>query len=393
MTHTVPDLPWLSGQMTDLDELREARSRSWVGRSDRGLEVLTYDEGFQVLEHPELLKGPSWTRRLDELGVDGEARRYYDMAVPATEGAYRKKLRAPLGALFRPSRVAKLREAVRRIARDAVEEIEPASSVDLMAQLCRVVPPRVYCELVSMPYELAPEVARISDVTLGALLTVDHSRKQEAMDAMLAAVELVREHLEARRNNLGDDFTSVMIRQQMDGMLTEDELFAEALSILQASVDNTMHEMGNVFGMLLTQPQRWQDFLGDRELCGSIIDEVIRLYPRFGTIFRYAPGEVVINDQVVPADSWVFVSVRAGQRDPQVFTEPDEYRLDRPTKRALMFGAGTYNCLGQGLARLEIEEALRAVADRYPGLSLTDPWLRRDTNAVTETTQLQVSLG
>lgn len=386
------DLPFVSGDLTDPAELAAAREQSWIARSERGFEVFSYERGFEVLEHPQLKKGPTFQYRIDELGLEGEARKYLEMSVPNSEGDYRKRLRAPLGALFRPTQIAKLRDAVRQIARDAVAEIDADGPVDLMEKLCWVIPSRTYCELVSIPYDLAPKVKSISDRILGVLLNVDRARRHEAEAAILESVDLVREHLDQRRQNLGDDFTSVMIRQQEAGMLTEEELFIEAFSIQQASVDNTAHQMGNVFGALLSEPERWSAFLADRDLRGPIIEEVIRLYPRFGTVFRLAPEAVEIGGVEIPANSWVFVSTRAGQRDPAVFDEPDEYRLDRGAKRPLMFGAGPYNCLGQNLARMEIEEAMLAVADVYPDLSLAEPWGRRQSNAVSETVTLVASM-
>ena len=58
-----------------------------------------------------------------------------------------------------------------------------------------------------------------------------------------------------------------------------------------------------------------------------------------------------------------------------------------------MFGAGPYNCLGQNLARMEIEEALGALAERYPNVRLRDSWKREHANAVSETVSLNVDLG
>ncbi|MGY1838140.1 MULTISPECIES: cytochrome P450 [unclassified Modestobacter] len=387
------DLPVVTGDLTDTAELHALRRQHWVARSDRGYEVLTYDEGFEVLEHPDLRKGPTFQYRLDAMGIDGEARRYYDLTMPNSEGEYRKRLRAPIAGLFRPAQVKKQREEVRRIARQTVAEIEAADEVDLMQQLCWLVPARTYCALFGMPQELARDVIRIGDSTLGAVLTVDRSRRQEAMETVLEAVELARTYLHKRRTDPGEDFMSVLIRQQEKGLLTEDELFAETLSILQASVDNTAHQMGNTFGALLEDRSRWEAFLHDRALAKPVVEEVIRLYPRFCTVFRYAPVPVTIRDLEVEAGSWVFVSTRAAQRDPEVFPDPDSYRLDRDAKRPPMFGAGPYNCLGQNLARAEIEETVLAVADAYPDIQLTGAWGRRRTNAVSETTGLPVSLG
>src|SRR5690606_20796394 len=125
--------------------------------------------GFEVLEHPALQKGPSFQYRIDSVGLEGEARRYMEMAVPNSEGDYRKRLRAPLGALFRPTQVAKLRDAVRQIARDAVSQISADGPVDLMESLCWVLPSRTYCHLVSIPEEMAPKIRSISDRILSVL--------------------------------------------------------------------------------------------------------------------------------------------------------------------------------------------------------------------------------
>jgi cytochrome P450/ferredoxin-NADP reductase len=375
-----------------VDRLRGLREQSWAVRTDRGVEVLGYDQGMQVLEHPRLLKGPSFQYRLDQLGISGEARRYMDMGITNKEGEERRQMRASMGALFRPTQIAKLRTSIRAIADAVLDEIESPTELELM-RLCWEIPARTYCELVSIPYDQSATVIRIADSVLGTLLTVNRDRREEAEAAILESVDIVREHLNARRGQGGDDFTSVMIRQQEDGLMTEEQLVAQSFALLQASVDNTAHQMGNTFGMLLTEPQRWRSLVEDPALRGPIIEEAIRLYPRFGTIFRLAAEDVTIDDVTIPEGAWAFVSVRAAQRDPEFFADPDEYRLDRGVTRPLMFGAGPYNCLGQNLARMEIEEALAAVAERYPDLTLTGEWVRKEANAVSETASLLVELG
>lgn len=389
---TIDELPAVIGDLTDDGDLRANRERHWAARSNRGIEVFEYDAGMQVLEHPDLLKGPSFQFRLDQLGIAGEPRRYMDMGVTNKEGEERRQMRASLAALFRPSQIAKLRQSIRQIAHDVLDRIDDSSSWDLM-KLCWEIPARTYCDLVSVPHSEAATLIRIADSILGTLLKVDRSRREEAEAAIMESIEIVREHLDARRENLGDDFTSVMIRQQQAGLMTEEQLLAQSMALLQASVDNTAHQMGNTFGMLLSQPERWQRFISDRSLRGPIIEEAIRLHPRFGTIFRLAATDVTIEDLVIPEGTWAFVSTRAGQRDPKVFEAPEEYRLDREAVRPLMFGAGPYNCLGQNLARMEVEETLDAIADRFPDIALTGGWRRRQADAVSETTSLVVDLG
>lgn len=388
----IDDLPAVDGDLLDPGDLHRFRAQGWAGRSARGVEVFAYDQGMQVLEHPSLLKGPSFQYRLDQLGISGEPRRYMDMGITNKEGEERRRMRASFGALFRPTVIGRLRASIRASAEDVLDEFDDADEVDLM-RLCWEIPARTYCDLVSIPHAESPTVIRIADSVLGTLLTVDLTRREEAEAAILESVAIARAHLDARRGDLGDDFTSVMIRQQLDGLMSEEQLVAQSFAILQASVDNTAHQMGNTFGALLEHPERWAAYLADRDLRSPIIEEITRLHPRFGTIFRLAAEDLVIDDVAIPEGTWAFVSTRAGQRDPAVFSAPDEYRLDRPSRRPLMFGAGPYNCLGQNLARMEIEEALDAVANRFPELELTGGWQRRQANAVSETASLRVRLG
>ncbi len=347
-----------------------------------------------MLRHPELEKGPAFRRRLDDIGLtSGPAREAWEEMLICNEGEVRDRLRQPLMQLFSPAEMAKLRQHVRAIVDEVLDEIDALSDVDLMEQVAWKIPARVYCHLISAPQSLAPRMALISDTILSPILTCDKARLQDSIDAVAAAWAFVEDHIEARRQNLGDDFTSLMIRQQMAGLLTQRELIMQAMSIQQASIDNTVHQIGLTMGTLLEDPRRWRRLVDDPALAGKAVEETFRMRPRFGTIFRYARQAAELEDIVIPADSWVFVSTRSAGRDETEFEDPDDFRLDRPPTRPLMFGGGPYNCLGQTLARLEINELLNALLTRFPEIRLAGDWKVRDTNAVSEVSHLRVSLG
>jgi cytochrome P450 len=90
----------------------------------------------------------------------------------------------------------------------------------------------------------------------------------------------------------------------------------------------------------------------------------------------------VLDGVPVPEVGAVFVSVRAGQRDPRAYADPDAFVLDREPITPLMFGSGPYSCLGAGLARMEVRALLRALAERFPDVHLTRPMTWRDFDAV-----------
>jgi len=387
-------LPTLSANTSVPDDYAAARALDWAAESPRGLEVLRYRQGQRLLDHPGLEKGPAFLQRLDDIGLtSGPARQYWERTLITNEGAIRERLRAPLAQLFRPAQIGKLQKTVRAMVEAALDEVEDPADVDFMREIAWKIPPQVYCHLISAPMELAPRIAHLSDTILSPILTCDRPRLQESVDALWAAHEFVERHIEARRDDLGDDFTSALIRLQMEGMISSEDLILQAMGILQASIDNTVHQIGLTFGTLLEDPRRWATLVEQPSLSANAIEETFRLRPRFGTIFRYARDPIPYEDVLIPAESWVYVSVRSAGRDADRFDDPDAFRLGRPAVKALMFGNGPYNCLGQTLARLEIGEVVRAVLARYPGMRMVGDWKTFDTNAVSETAHLRVALA
>jgi cytochrome P450 len=387
-------IPSVSEIGEEPSQLAALRARHAVVRSPRGLEVLRYRPAVEALEHRDLEKGASFRRRLDDIGiVDGEGRAVWERMLVTSEGERRRHLRIPFTGLLRGPHMARLRRDIRRIVEEALDEIEDPGDADLMKDLAWKIPSRVYCHLVSAPLDQADHAAHLSDTTLAPILTRDRSRRQESIDAFAATYDFVARHLEERRRTgLGDDFTSIMIRQQMEGRQSEEELVFEGIALLQASIDNTVHQIGLVLGTLLENAGRWRAICEDPALVPAGVEEAMRLNPRFGTIFRHAPAATTLDEIAVAADSWVFVSIRSANRDPDQFENPDAFRFDRGTKRALQFGGGPYSCLGQVMARTELHEVVSALAARFPEAGLSGEWSRLVTNAVTETKRLHAWL-
>jgi len=386
-------LPHLDPDTATLTELGDARERSWVAASDRGYEVLRYAEGMSLLRDRRFKKGGTFLYRLDAFGItEGPVRDAWNRMLVTNDGEARTHLRLPVSRLLGRRQMERLEGAVRSIVDRVLDDVPDGDDLDLMQHVAWRIAPIVYCELFSAPPEEAPTAARLSDSTLGPILTMDFDRRQESLDAFVESLQFVREHVDRRRGDLGDDFTSALIREQEAGNLTEDELLETGVGLLQASIDNTVHQIGLAVGTLLEEPGRWARIVADPGLIPNAVEEVIRLRPRFGTIFRIAGSDLELNELALEEGTAVFVSVRAGQRDPRRFEEPDTFVVDREPAPPLMFGNGPYSCLGQHLARMEVHALLHALAERFPGVHLTAPMTQRDFNAVTEVATLRGAL-
>jgi cytochrome P450 len=389
-------LPTLAPDTATAADFAAVRERSWIARSDRGFEVLRYDEGVKVLQDDHLSKGASFRWRLDELGItDDPIRKVWDrMLVTQEAGEHRSRLRAPIARVLGPRQIRPMRGVARAIADRVLDEVADPSRVDFMDEACWRIPAQMFCAMMAAPLTAEKQVAGLSDRALSPLLTVEVSRRQESIDAFVETAEFVRTHLEAKRAHLGDDFASQLIREQESGALSEDELIETGIALVQASIDNTVHQLGLTLGTLLEEPARWRLLRERPELVPQAVNEVVRFRPRFGTIFRIAHEELDLMGVEIPAGSAIFVSVRTAQRDPRAYADPEDFDMERrPSRPVLMFGNGAWNCLGQFLARMEVEELLGALLERYPDVALAAPWTYRETNAVTEVTRLEGSLA
>jgi len=113
-------------------------------------------------------------------------------------------------------------------------------------------------------------------------------------------------------------------------------------------------------------------------LIAGAVSESMRYEPSVGSTPRFTLADIEIAGYVVPADSLLSLSTLSAMRDPALYTDPDRFnirRTDHP-RRHIVFGGGAHRCLGEALARAELEEALAALAERLPNLHLLNEPLR-----------------
>ena len=381
--------------MADIDGYKQARSHDWVGASPRGFEVLGFDNGWQVINSKNTDIGGGFGTVLDQVGItEGRYRdEWAKQVVCHDKGEQRTRLREAFTRLLKPQQVAKLQDTVRTLINGILDDIEDKSHVDFMTEFAIRLPTQLFCVLVSAPLSLEGEIYRITSQINPPILNFDKAGIPASEAAYFEGLAFMREHIEARRGNLGDDFTSELIRCELEGILRSDEVESVAMSLLMASMDNTMHQLGLTFGTLLEERSRWESVLARPTASPKAAEETFRMCPRFNAIGRHTPGELEIGDAVFPADTWVQVATRSCGRDEAKFEDPDQFRLDRPAARALQFGSVEYSCLGATLARLEVSESIRIIADRFPDISMLGEWEYEVGPMISECLKLKVALA
>jgi cytochrome P450 len=125
---------------------------------------------------------------------------------------------------------------------------------------------------------------------------------------------------------------------------------------------------------LLTQPELLAQLRADPDLMPTAIEELLRYVPiNTAAMFaRYATEDIRFGDVVVRAGDPVLPALHAANRDPEVFADPDRIDLTRKPNPHVAFGHGPHHCIGAQLARLELQEALKAILARFPDLRFAD---------------------
>lgn len=155
------------------------------------------------------------------------------------------------------------------------------------------------------------------------------------------------------------------------GELTETELVSNIAVLLFGGIETTEGMIATLMHHLLTYPEALAQVLADATLLDAAIEESLRLEPAAAEVDRYATQDISIGRARIRRGDLVIVSLTGANRDPQVFPEPDHFRLDRRNGRHhLAFAQGPHVCLGMHLTRLETRAAATALL-RLPGLRLT----------------------
>jgi cytochrome P450 len=181
-----------------------------------------------------------------------------------------------------------------------------------------------------------------------------------------------------------DDLITSLLTAEADGeRLTHAETETMIANLLVAGHDTAGSQIPCSILVALQHRDELDGVLEDGARFTSAVNETMRLEPSIPAIPRTAVAPIDLHGTTIPAGSMVFLCIAAACRDASAWSEPDRFdpeRFTRPdTPKLLSFGAGTHYCLGTALAKVAVEESVRAVLAADPPLHLTEdpaeiPW-------------------
>lgn len=257
---------------------------------------------------------------------------------------------------------------LREICDRRLTDLAGRTECDLAADYAKHVPGDLTAAMFGVPQSEAPQFREWVHLLLEVGPT-DADVERETTRDML---EYMHGLIADRRGNGGDDIVTYLFDQQVGGEPIADEAMAKMLFLLLvAGIDTTWSALGHSFLHLATHEHDRQRLVADPELIPTATEEFLRAYAPV-TVGRIATADAEVGSCPVSAGEWVMLNFPAANRDPAVFDEPDQVKIDRAKNRHAAFGLGVHRCLGSNLARLELNVAIEMLLERFPNFSLKD---------------------
>lgn len=342
-------------------DVREARAKSWYARTPYGLAVLRYDDMQKLLRHPDLRQGSyQWP---EHNKVTGKFADWWIRMLLNRVGEDHARLRRLANPAFSPKLITSLQPKFFALANELIDGFAAKGRCEFMAEFSEPYATRVICDLLGLPHD---EWRRLADLVadMGLALGVTYKQDLERIEAATEGLFVyARALIESRRRQPGEDFISLLVQANSDkDALSDEEMDDMVVLAIFGGIDTTRNQLGLAMSQFIEHPDQWT-LLGERpELAKPAVEEVMRTRPTVTWVTRAAMQDFVYRDLEIKAGTTLHLCSESAATDPDVFTPG--FDISVPRKQHFGFGGGLHHCLGHFIARGDMTEALKLLAQR-----------------------------
>ncbi|WP_298285504.1 cytochrome P450 [Novosphingobium sp.] len=292
------------------------------------------------------------------------------------------KLRRLTQDWFMPKNLARLEDEIRKIANDSIDRMLAAGEEgDFMALVAAPYPLHVVMQILGVPPEDEPKMLFLTqqmfggqdeDMNKSGLKNLPPEQISAIVAGAVAEFERYFAGLAAqRRANPTDDVASVIANATVDGEpLSDRDTAGYYIIVASAGHDTTSASSAGAALALARDPDLFARAKADRSLLTGIVEEAIRWTTPVQHFMRTAAEDTELGGQQIAKGDWLMLNYVAANHDPAQFPDPRAFDPTRPANRHAAFGAGSHQCLGLHLARLEMRVLLDVLLERADALEL-----------------------
>lgn len=279
------------------------------------------------------------------------------------------RMRGIFRRYFTPAQMERWREMVRGAVSDLLDEALAGDVVDLRADVGAELPLRVISELLGVRPQDRAALKEHADRRMQSALSLEPDRMRVGASGIRDTSEYLTAMLDVPSGE-PEELLSLLLAAEEAGTYSRDEVLANAQMLIDAGHETTIQLICNGALAFLRHPDQWARFVAaPRELAVSAVEECLRFDPPLPAPRRLASHDLELRGATIRRGDRVAFVIAAANRDPRVFTDPDTFDIGRTPNRHIAFGSGLHVCLGQHLARIEGQEVLAALAERWPGMA------------------------
>lgn len=309
------------------------------------------------------------------MGLDGLVEFYGAQGTPwalfmtemlnSQRGTEHARIRGSVASAFTPRQANKMRPVIRRVIDELLDEWAPKGAFDF-AEFASYFPIAVMCALLGVSTESIPRLRKSLEAQLKAI-----SMDRAAMPDFMAGYEImsnfaddiVRQR-EASTETDRDGLLDAMIAAKTAGQLSERELRHLIMVLLFAGYDTSKNMLTMTMHLLLQVPGMYARCAEDPGYCTRVIEEALR-HSNIATPVRQVQKSFLYDGFRFPEGAIVYMATPLAGRDPAAYPDPLAFDPDRrPDTPHVAFGRGPHHCIGQFLARAQLQEGLHAIARR-----------------------------
>jgi hypothetical protein len=231
-------------------------------------------------------------------------------------------------------------------------------------------PSLVVCDLLGVPYENHEFFQQLADVMMDV-----NGNGESLAEARRTLGAFMKKQIAAKLLEPGDDLLTRVGEKVSEGVVTADEAADMCSFLLFAGHETTANMISLSVVALLQHPDQIPLLFGEPAAVANAVEELLRyLTIAHIGVQRAAIEDVTIGGTTIRAGEGVIVAIHVADRDPAIFEDPDRLDLERANaRRHLAFSYGIHHCLGQPLARAELQIVLPEIFRRFPNLRIAVP--------------------